>query len=338
MKLTWQRQTLRTKHRWATSQGGLDSKQTLVVSLEQDGVRGMGEATPSGLFGQSLEESEGALERMRELVGDDPFAVAEVLERLIDHCDAQRDAVAAVENAMYDLVGRLLKTPVWKLLGLPRPRVKTTFTIGIAEPDEVKVKVREALDAGFDRLKVKVGSDHDERTLELVRDGFDGPLLLDANQAWTGENAAERIRALARFRPLLIEQPVPAVEWQQMRRLRELGVAPIFADESCERPADVVRLRDSVDGVNIKFNKCGGLRQAQDMITIARALGLKVMLGCFVSSSLAIAPALAIASQVDHADLDGHLLLAEDPFAGMMTCDRGLLQAGDGPGFGDRRG
>jgi L-alanine-DL-glutamate epimerase-like enolase superfamily enzyme len=334
MKLTWRRQTLRTRHTWATAKSSLSEKETIVVTLEHEGIRGMGEATPSPLFHQSLEASERALEEMQPLLGDDPFAVHEIVARLIEHCDASRDAIAAVENALHDWIGRRLNMPVWRWLGLPEPRVYTTFTIGIAEPAEVREKVKEAVAAGFDRLKIKVGSDHDEQTLSIIRESFDGPLFLDANQAWSRETAPVRIRALAAFKPVMIEQPLPLQDIEGLRPLRELGVCPIFADEACQRPVDVIRLRNAVDGVNIKFNKCGGIREALAMISIARACDLKIMLGCFVSSSLAIAPALAVARLVDYVDLDGALLLADDPFASLVRHQRGLLTAAPGPGFG----
>ena len=184
MKLTWRRQTLRTRHTWATAKSSLDQKETLVVELEHDGIRALGEATPSPLFHQSLDASERSFAEMQDLLGSDPFALHEILTRLIDHCDDTRDAICAVENALYSWVGQKLKLPVWQLLGLPEPRVYTTFTIGIAQPDEVREKVKEAISAGFDRLKVKVGSDHDEKSLAIIREAFDGPLFLDANQAW----------------------------------------------------------------------------------------------------------------------------------------------------------
>ncbi|MDX2197727.1 MAG: dipeptide epimerase [Phycisphaerae bacterium] len=334
LKLEWRRQTLHTRHRWATAQGGINEKQTIVVSVEHEGLIGRGEATPSALFGQSLEGAEAALEECKELLGDDPFAIAEVLDRLIDHVDEARDVIAAVETALHDLAARKLKMPVWRYLGLPEPRIKTTFSIGIATPDEIREKVREALAAGFDRLKVKVGGEHDLKTLQIIRESFDGPLYLDANQGWTPETAPAKIREIAPFKPVLLEQPISKKLTAELKPLRELGLMPIFADEACERPTDIIRLKDVVDGVNIKFNKCGGIRQALAMIDIARACGLQIMLGCFVSSSLAIAPALAVASRVDHADLDGALLLADDPFTSLIACDKGLLTPRAGDGFG----
>lgn len=333
MKLTWTRQRLRPRYRFATSQGGVDEKETIVVRLEHAGEVGWGEVVPSALYGQSLESSEAALAAMRPLLGDDPFALEAILGRLLAAHDDQRAAVAAVDSALHDWVGKRLGVPVWRLLGLDRPRQRTTFTIGIADLAEIRAKVREALAAGYDALKVKVGVAHDEETLSLIREVFDGPLFLDANQAWEPDQAIERVRALARFRPTLIEQPLRKEDWRDMARLRELGVAPIFADESCERPADVVRLRGCVDGVNIKFTKCGGIREALRMIALARGLGLQLMLGCFVSSSLAIAPALSVATLVDYADLDGHLLLAEDPFEGIGRSGS-TIELSDRPGLG----
>jgi L-alanine-DL-glutamate epimerase-like enolase superfamily enzyme len=246
--------------------------------------------------------------------------------------DGQRAAIAAVDSALHDWVGKRLGIPVWRLLGLPRPVKQTTFTIGVAEPELTRTKVREALEAGFDALKVKVGVENDADTLGFIREVFHGPLFLDANEAWNASNAERQILELKPYRPTIIEQPLRRSDWRHMAALRTLGVAPIFADESCERPADVARLAGHVDGVNIKFNKCGGIREALKMIHLARGLGMQVMLGCFVCSSLGIAPALAIASLVDYADLDGALLLADDPFRGISR-EGGAISLGEAPGL-----
>jgi L-alanine-DL-glutamate epimerase-like enolase superfamily enzyme len=333
MKLTYVRQRLRPRHRFATSQWAVDEKETLVVRLEQDGLTGLGEIVPSTLYGQTLESSEATLASITRLLGDDPFAIEPTLHRLLAAHDDQRAAIDGVDAALHDWCGKKLGVPVWRLLGLAQPQIRTTFTIGVAEPDLIRVKVDEALAAGFTALKVKVGVTEDEQTLSYIRARFDGPLFLDANQAWTPAEAPDRILALARYRPTLIEQPLPREDWKAMAELRTLGVAPIFADESCERPTDVLRLHGCVDGVNIKFTKCGGIREALQMVTLARALGMQVMLGCFVCTSLAIAPALTIASLVDYADLDGALLLAEDPFEG-ITRAGGTIRLSDRPGLG----
>lgn len=332
MKLTWRRQRLRPKFRFATSQGGLDEKETIVVSLDHDGVEGLGEATPSKLYGQTLESTEAALERIAGLLGDDPFAIEPIVRRALERCDDQRAAVAAVDSALHDWVGKRLAAPVWRLLGLARPEARTTYTIGVASPEEIREKVREALSHGYDALKVKVGVESDEDTLRHIRDQFDGTLILDANEAWGPDEAPRRIDALLPYRPAMIEQPLHKSHWRNLGALRGRG-APIFADESCERPVDVVRLHGLVDGVNIKFSKCGGIREALRMIALARGLGMQVMLGCFVCSSLAIAPALSIASLADFVDLDGHLLLARDPYRG-ITSRGSVIGLGDTPGLG----
>ncbi len=333
MKLTWQRQRLRPRHRFATSQWGVDEKQTIVVTLEHDGVVGHGEIVPSELYGQTLESSEAALATAAPRLGDDPFAIELILDHLRPALDGQRATLDGLDAALHDWVGRRLGVPVWKLLGLARPVKQTTFTIGVADPELTRAKIDEALAAGFDALKIKVGVETDHETLTYIRARFAGPLFLDANQAWSPAEAPDRIRALARYRPTLIEQPLPREQWRHMADLRTLGVAPIFADESCEKLADVLRLHGCVDGINIKFNKCGGIREALRMVTLARALDMQVMLGCFVCSSLAIAPALTIASLVDYADLDGALLLAADPYEG-ITHTGGRISLGDAPGLG----
>ncbi len=333
MKLSWTRQTLRPRHRFATSQGGIDEKQTLIVELEHDGLIGRGEVVPSKLYGQTLESSEAALSAVATLPGDDPFEIEEIIQRLIGTLDGQRAALAGIDAALHDWVGRRTGLPAWRLLGLPRPVVRTTFTLGVAEPSETSAKLDEALAAGFDAFKVKIGTPHDLETLGRIRDRFAGPLLLDANAAWTPAEARRALPSLARFEPTLIEQPLRREHEKAMPTLRGLLAAPFFADESCERPADVPRLAGLFDGVNIKLTKCGGIREALRAIVLARALGLRTMLGCFVSSSLAIAPALAIASRVDWADLDGALLLADDPFTGIRR-NGSRLTAGDTPGLG----
>jgi L-alanine-DL-glutamate epimerase-like enolase superfamily enzyme len=333
MNLTCRRQTIRPRHRFATSQWGVDEKQTIIVRLEHDGIVGLGEVVPSTLYGQTLESAEATLASAAGLLGDDPMLVEPIVQRLIDAHDEQRATIDGLDAALHDWVGKRLGVPVWKLLGLARPSKQTTFTIGVADPDLTRVKVDEALAAGFDALKIKVGVENDHQTLTYIRERFNGPLFLDANQAWSPAEAPERIRALARYRPTIIEQPLNREDWRCLAELRKLGVAPIFADESCERPADVDRLHGYVDGINIKLNKCGGIREALRMIALARGLGMQVMLGCFVSSSLAIAPPLTISSLVDYADLDGALLLAEDPFEG-ITRTGGVLSLGDRPGLG----
>lgn len=333
IELRWRRMRIRARQRFATSQGAVDDKETILVELACQGVVGRGEATPTSLYGQSLESTEQALAAAATLIGTDPFAIGPIMTRLTGQFDGQRAALAAIDGALHDWVGRRQNMPAWKLLGLSRPSVDTTYTIGVADPAEIAGKVDEALEEGFRALKVKVGVAHDEQTLTIIRERFAGPLFLDANCAWSPGEASRRIEALARFRPVMVEQPLRPEDWRHFGALRKMEVAPIFADESCERPADILRLNGLVDGVNIKFTKCGGIREALQMITLARALGMKIMLGCFLCTSLAIAPALTIATLVDYADLDGALLIADDPFTGIQRTG-GRIELGEAPGMG----
>lgn len=337
MELTWQRLDLRLRHTFATARDSVDRKQTLVVRLTHDGRHGEGEITPSSLYGQSLESSEAALADIAGWIGDcDPRRTYAIVDELIRRHDGQRATIAAIDSALHDWNGKRLGAPVFELLGLNPPACRTTFTIGVADAARTRIKTREALAAGAAALKAKIGVPGDLETLQIIREEFSGPLLLDANEAWTPAEALERLPALAPYRPALIEQPLKREFWRENSRLRDLRIAPIFVDEDCERPADVIRLHGCIDGINVKFNKCGGIREALRMFTLARGLGMGVMLGCFVCSSLAIAPALAIAELADFADLDGALLLADDPYAG-ITFEGGLLRLRGAAGLGVSR-
>jgi L-alanine-DL-glutamate epimerase-like enolase superfamily enzyme len=234
--------------------------------------------------------------------------------------------------ALYDLAGKRLGVPLYELLGLdPRKTPQTSFTIGLASPDEVVRKVREA--SAYAVLKVKLGSGEDREVLEAVRDTTDRPLRVDANEGWTLEGARERLDWLAKLGVELVEQPLPADQLEQTRELRRLSPLPLYADESVHRAADIPRLAEAFDGINIKLMKCGGLGEALRMIAVARAHGMKVMLGCMIESSLAVTAAAHLTPLVDLADLDGHLLLAEDPFVGVGVED-GRLVLPDTPGLG----
>ena len=270
---------------------------------------------------------------MGGLLGSDPFDLQGIIERLLDGFDDQRATVAAVDAALHDWIGKRLNAPVWRVLGLDRGRTPlTSFTIGIDEPEMIGRKVDEA--AEYPILKVKVGGDGDEQILQAVRQHApDKTVRVDANCGWTGANALENLRRVARFDIEFVEQPMPAGDNAALAELTRAGVLPVVADESAVRPSDVSALAGCVDGINIKLCKCGGIRQALEMIHLARGLGLKVMLGCMVESSLGIAAAAQLAPLVDWVDLDGHLLLAEDPFVGIGG-QGGKLTLSDRPGLG----
>jgi L-alanine-DL-glutamate epimerase-like enolase superfamily enzyme len=218
------------------------------------------------------------------------------------------------------------------MLGLDPTRTpRTSFTIGLDTPEVVARKVREA--SAYPILKVKMGAADDRAVLSAVRDATDRPIRVDANEGWTPADARERLDWLAGLGVELVEQPLPADQVEETRALRKTSVLPFYADESVHVAEDIPRLAGAFDGINIKLMKCGGIAEALRMIAVARAHGMKVMLGCMIESSLAITAAAHLSPLVDTADLDGNLLLERDPFAG-ATVTNGRLVLPEEPGLG----
>jgi L-alanine-DL-glutamate epimerase-like enolase superfamily enzyme len=254
---------------------------------------------------------------------------AEILRRVEEEWAAK----AAIDIAIMDWVGKRLNVPIYTLLGLdPADTPLTTFSIGIDTPEITRQKTREA--APYPLLKVKVGLDTDEATIEAVRSVTDKPLRVDANEGWKDKEVALRkIQWLETQGVEFIEQPLPASMHEETRWLRERVKMPIIADEACLRPADIPKLAQAYDGVNIKLDKAGGILQAYRMIQIARSLGLKTMLGCMISSSATVTAAAQLSPLVDYADLDCNLLISNDPYTGVTVKD-GKLVLPNGPGLG----
>ncbi|MCG8407226.1 MAG: dipeptide epimerase [Phycisphaerales bacterium] len=337
MKLTWDHLSLKQASVFRTAKATRTDKQTLWVRLVHDGVVGWGEAAPMDTYGQSLASAEATLGKVAPMLDGDPLAVEKIVGVLLERFDDQRATVAAVDAALHDWIGKRFDLPVSKWLGFdPREIPLTSYTIGIDEPDKIAEKVDQAAD--FPILKVKVGTPADEATLAMIRKiAPNKTIRVDANAAWSVAEALERIPRLMEFDIEFMEQPIPAGDRDGLRALKEAGFCPIVADESCVRPADVVALAGCVDGVNIKLAKCGGIREAIRMIHLARGFGFKIMLGCMIESSLGIAAAAQLAPLVDWLDLDGHLLLAEDPFQGLGG-QKGRLCIGQQPGLGVQPG
>jgi L-alanine-DL-glutamate epimerase-like enolase superfamily enzyme len=317
---------------FAISRRTIATERTVQIELEHDGVVGRGEAAPVYYRDEETESAEVFLrEEASVLIGDDPFALETIEERLED-VEGQSAAKAAVDGALHDWVGKRLGVPVWRLLGLSPESPPTSYTIGIDTLDGTRDRARRA--RGFRALKVKVGGAEDLARLEAVRNESDAPLRVDANEGWTLESARELIPALVELGVELVEQPFPADDLDSFRALRELRPRPpVVVDEGCHDLRDVAPAAGYADGINIKLAKSGGLREAVRMVHAARALGLHVMLGCMIESQLGIAPAAAMASLVDWVDLDGHLLIADEPFVGLELRD-GRVLPGHSPGLG----
>jgi L-alanine-DL-glutamate epimerase-like enolase superfamily enzyme len=325
---------LNLRHTWTTTMSSSEFRQTVLVRYRRDGVEGVGEGAPIVRYGEDAAGAVSALEGVRDLVESaDPWALEAVLGRAFPRLEGQYAARAALDIALHDWVGRRLGIPLHRLFGLdPSQAPLTTFSIGIDTPEVTRQKVREA--GEFPVLKIKVGLDSDEATIQAVRDVTDRPLRVDANEGWKDkETAVRKVEWLASRGVELVEQPMPAEMLEETRWVRDRVDVPVFADEACGRATDVPALAEAYDGVNIKLDKAGGLREALRMIHTARACGLDPMLGCMISSSVSTTAAAHLSPLVDYADLDGNLLIANDPWRG-VTVREGRLVLPSGPGLG----
>ncbi len=325
---------LKLRHTWTTTMSSSAYRDTVHVAYTRDGITGHGEGAPIVRYHEDAEGARRAVESARELRRrGDPMQFAKILSRLARDVPGHWAAKAAVDIALMDWVGKKLGIPLYSHFGLDAADAPvTTFSIGIDTPEITKQKTREAAD--FPVLKVKVGLAGDEATIEAVRSVTDKPLRVDANEGWKSkEEAVRKINWLETQGVQFVEQPLPAEMIDQTRWVRSRVHLPIIADEACQRASDIPKLKDAFDGVNIKLDKSGGILEAYHMIQVAKALGMKTMLGCMVSSSVAVTAAAHLSPLVDYADLDGNLLIANDPFEGVRV-EKGKLLLPKGPGLG----
>ncbi len=325
---------LKLRHTWTTTMSSSDFRDTLHVRLIRDGVTGHGEGAPIIRYKENAAGAEEAVLSVRDLVtGSDPWQFEKLLGEIFRRVPGQYAAKAALDIALMDWVGQKLGVPLYRFFGLdPSDAPITTFSIGIDTPEVTRQKVREA--QAFPVLKIKVGLDTDDATIAAVRSATNKPLRVDANEGWKDKEVAVRkINWLATQGVEFVEQPMPAEMLEETRWVRERVRLPLIADEACQRARDIPKLLGIFDGVNVKLDKAGGILEAFKMIQIARALGLKTMLGCMVSSSVSVTAASHLSPLVDYADLDGNLLIANDPFAGVQVRN-GKLLLPDRPGLG----
>lgn len=311
-------------------------RDTLHLRLTRDGVTGIGEGAPIVRYHEDAIGGQKIIESLREfLTSANPWQFTKVMDEVHHRIKGEYAAKAAIDLALLDWVGQKLNIPVYRLLGLDAEDAPiTTFSIGIDTPEITRQKVQEA--KAFPVLKIKVGLSTDEPTLEAVRSVTKKPLRVDANEGWKDkEEAVRKINWLESQGVEFVEQPMPAEMLEETRWVRSKVHIPIFADEACLSVAAIPKLADAYDGINVKLDKCGGIQQAIRMIQMAKALGMKTMLGCMVSSSVSVTAAAHLSPLVDYADLDGNLLIANDPYAG-VTVKQGKLILPDRPGLGLR--
>ena len=325
---------LQLRHTWSTTMSSSAYRDTLHAQYSREGLTGYGEGAGIVRYNESAAEGQKALEKVLGLItSSNPWHYEKLIADLDRKLPGQRAAVAAVDLALMDWVGKKLGIPLYRLLGLdPADTAITTMSIGIDTPEITRQKVREAED--FPIQKIKVGLATDEATIEAVRSVTKKPLRVDANEGWTDkEEAARKINWLETQGVQFIEQPLPAHMFEETRWLRSKVHMPIFVDEGCHSAHALPKLREAYDGVVVKLDKAGGIAEALRTITVAKALGMKTMIGCMVSSSCTITAAAHLSPLVDYADLDGNLLIANDPYEGVKVA-KGKLILPMGPGLG----
>lgn len=321
------------RHAWTLSRGTWNIRRNVLVRIEKEGTAGMGEAAPIARYNESAESGLAFIEKARPILDKDLWPYFDRWNEIDALAPGEHAAKAALDLAILDWIGKKLGVPLYRFLGLDKDKTPpTTYSIGIDEVKVMQEKIREAGD--FSVYKIKLGSKDDKAIIEGIREVTDKPLRPDANEGWkTKEEALAMIDWMADKGVELVEQPMPAGMFEEYRWLKERSKLPLFADESMMTARDIPKLAEGFHGINIKLMKCGGIQEALRMVALARALGLKLMLGCMIETSLGITAGAAISPLFDYADLDGNILINNDPFKGVHTV-KDRLVLGDRPGLG----
>ena len=323
-------------HTFTISGFSRNTTKLILIEISYDGVTGYGEADlPPYMIGQTMETATAFLQKVDLSRFDDPFMTDDILDYVDGIEPGQTCAKCGIDIALHDLIGKLCGLPLWRMWGYnPDHTPCTSFTIGMDSREMIIQKTLEA--EPYKILKVKLGSteENDKMIVSTIREVTDKPLVVDANQGWTDKNyVLDMIHWLAEKGVQMIEQPMPKTVFDDMAWVTEQSPLPTYGDESCQRLADIPGLQGVFDGINIKLIKCTGLREANKMITTARALDMRVMVGCTTETSCAISAAAQITPKVDFADIDGNLLITNDCFDGMKLVD-GKITLNDRPGIG----
>jgi L-alanine-DL-glutamate epimerase-like enolase superfamily enzyme len=336
LKLSYRTYDLQLRHTFTVSGFSRDTTPVVLTEIEYEGFTGYGEASMPPYLGESQKSVISFLKKVDLGQFKDPFLLDDILE-YVDSVDKEnRAAKACIDIALHDLIGKMVDQPLYKLWGLnPEDTPMTSFTIGIDTPEVVKAKTEEA--ARFKVLKVKLGGGNDREMIETVRSVTDVPIYVDVNQGWKDkQKALEMVHWLKEQGIEFVEQPLPKTQVDDLAWLTENSPLPIIADEAFQRLADVAAFKGVYSGINIKLMKSTGLREAHKMITVARALDMKVMIGCMTETSCAVSAAAQLSPLVDWADLDGNLLISNDIYEGVKVID-GKITLNDLPGIGIKK-
>lgn len=315
-----------------TSYGIVTGAENAFVTIKYDNLCGYGEAVPISRYVENIDKVLICLKDFSMHIGDDPWAIEKISQEF-DNLEIKSPATkSAINMALYDLVGKSIQLPLYKMLGLSALDTPyTSYTIGVDNTENVVKKVLDA--KNFPIIKLKIGKKSDIDVIKAIREVSDVTIRVDANGSWTPEQAIEMIDLLSEYNIQFVEQPVAAHDFEGLKFVHEHSPLPIMADESCLSLKDIPRLSECVDGINIKLAKCGGISEALKMIYMAKAYGLKVMIGCILESSLAVTAAAQLTPLVDYADLDPILFIKHDPYDGMHI-ENGKIILPDRPGLG----
>jgi L-alanine-DL-glutamate epimerase-like enolase superfamily enzyme len=333
MKLSYRPYDLNLIHTFTVAGSSRDTTPVVLTEIQYGGLTGYGEASMPPYLGESQESVIRFLDKVNLEQFQDPFMLDDILDYVDSIEEGNCAAKASVDIALHDLIGKLLNQPLYRLWGVnPENTPMTSFTIGIDTPEVVRLKTEEA--ERFRVLKVKLGGGNDREMIETVRSVTDVPLYVDVNQGWSDKHQAlDMIHWLAEQGIEMVEQPLPKTAVEDMAWLTANSPLPIMADEAFQRLGDVSAFKGIYSGINIKLMKSTGLREAHKMITVARALDMKVMIGCMTETSCAVSAAAQLSPLVDWADLDGNLLISNDIYKGMEVID-GKVTLNELPGIG----
>lgn len=336
MELKFYPYTLELRHVFTIASGSRKTTPVVLTEINYEGYTGYGEASMPPYLGESHESVMSFLSKVELGRFSDPFDIENILDYIDDIAPGNKAAKASVDIALHDLTGKIMGQPWYKIWGYDKTKTPyTSFTIGIDTPEIVRQKVKEA--EPYKVLKVKMGLDNDKEMVETIRSVSQTPLTVDVNQGWKDKNhALEMVHWLNERNTLFVEQPMPKDQIDDIAWLTENSPLPIVGDESVQRLEDVIKAHGIYSGINIKYMKCTGMREGHKMLNLAKALNMKVMLGCMTETSCAISAAAQLSPMVDWADLDGNLLISNDIFDGVKVVD-GKIQLTDLPGIGIKK-
>lgn len=324
---------LQLRHTFTLANSSRTSTPDVLTSIEFEGITGYGEASMPPYLGESVETATKFLSSLNLTQFKDPFMMDDILKYVDSVAPGNPAAKASVDIALHDLVGKIMGQPWYKIWGYdPADTPNTSFTIGIDTPEVVRQKVAEA--SPYKILKVKLGQKTDKEMIETIRSATQVPICVDVNQGWTDrQKALDMIHWLKEKGVVFVEQPMPKTAVDDMAWLTENSPLPTMADEAVQRLPDLMKVHGVYSGINIKLMKSTGMREAHEMLVLARSLGMKVMIGCMTETSCAVSAAAQLAPKCDWADLDGNLLISNNPYSGMKIVD-GKVTLIDQPGIG----